>query len=315
MTPPVSTSARAKTNEADPAVAAELGCASVAFPAISTGVYGYPLDLAARTALRATADSLAELFQIELVTFVLFGHWMEMRARKGTNEAMRALFDLVPPQATVLREGTDVTVVAVGHLVHDALAVAEELAGTVSVEVFDPRWLYPLDRAGLEPAALRGYHTRAAGHLQVTAATAAGLADAGVASEPAALAYGLGFVPLTAECFDLVIPAGQAGSREVDALLKVLAQFDKQVDGLAMLFFGGVGVCLGPFGLLAGYFGVVLGLGFVALESQPALAVRQHQLGPARLLPSHFCRNLLVDPVDQGVDVRHGIVLLSRWGD
>jgi O-acetyl-ADP-ribose deacetylase (regulator of RNase III) len=55
------------------AVAAELGCASVAFPAISTGVYGYPLDLAARTALRATADSLAELSQIELVTFVLFG--------------------------------------------------------------------------------------------------------------------------------------------------------------------------------------------------------------------------------------------------
>jgi pyruvate dehydrogenase E1 component beta subunit len=43
------------------------------------------------------------------------------------------------------REGTDVTVVAIGHLVHDALAVAEELDGEVSVEVFDPRTLYPLD--------------------------------------------------------------------------------------------------------------------------------------------------------------------------
>ena len=41
--------------------------------------------------------------------------------------------------------GTDVTVVAVGHLVHDALAVAEELADEVSVEVFDPRTLYPFD--------------------------------------------------------------------------------------------------------------------------------------------------------------------------
>ncbi|MFI0944271.1 alpha-ketoacid dehydrogenase subunit beta [Streptomyces sp. NPDC021020] len=49
----------------------------------------------------------------------------------------------------VHRAGTDVTVVAVGHLVHDALAVAEELAGTVSVEVFDPRSLYPFDWAGL----------------------------------------------------------------------------------------------------------------------------------------------------------------------
>ena len=45
-----------------------------------------------------------------LVTFVLFGHWMEMRSRRGTNEALRALFDLVPPQATVLRDGEEVTI-------------------------------------------------------------------------------------------------------------------------------------------------------------------------------------------------------------
>jgi acetoin:2,6-dichlorophenolindophenol oxidoreductase subunit beta len=42
-----------------------------------------------------------------------------------------------------------VTVVAVGHLVHDALAVAEELAGTIDVEVFDPRTLHPFDWPGL----------------------------------------------------------------------------------------------------------------------------------------------------------------------
>jgi acetoin:2,6-dichlorophenolindophenol oxidoreductase subunit beta len=39
----------------------------------------------------------------------------------------------------------DVTVVAVGHLVHDALAVAEELANEISMEIFDPRTLYPFD--------------------------------------------------------------------------------------------------------------------------------------------------------------------------
>jgi putative molybdopterin biosynthesis protein len=44
-----------------------------------------------------------------------------------------------------------------------------------------------------------------------------------VASEPAALAYGLGFVPFADERFDLVIAAGQIGSREVDALLRVLS--------------------------------------------------------------------------------------------
>ena len=40
-----------------------------------------------------------------LVTFVLFGHWMEMRSGRGTNDALQALFDLVPPQATVIRDG------------------------------------------------------------------------------------------------------------------------------------------------------------------------------------------------------------------
>jgi Cu2+-exporting ATPase len=44
-----------------------------------------------------------------LVTFVLFGHWMEMRSRRGTNDALRALFDLVPPQATVFRDGDEIT--------------------------------------------------------------------------------------------------------------------------------------------------------------------------------------------------------------
>ena len=45
------------------------------------------------------------------------------------------------------RGGTDVTVVAVGHLVQEALALAEELEGEVSVEVLDPRTLYPFDWA------------------------------------------------------------------------------------------------------------------------------------------------------------------------
>jgi acetoin:2,6-dichlorophenolindophenol oxidoreductase subunit beta len=43
------------------------------------------------------------------------------------------------------REGSDVTVVAVGHLVHDALAVAAALEAEISVEVFDPRSLLPFD--------------------------------------------------------------------------------------------------------------------------------------------------------------------------
>jgi putative molybdopterin biosynthesis protein len=79
-----------------------------------------------------------------------------------------------------------------------------------------------LDGAGIDARQVPGYETTAAGHLQVADAIAAGLADAGVACEPAALAYGLAFIPLAAERFDLVIPSVHAGSREVQALIKVL---------------------------------------------------------------------------------------------
>jgi pyruvate dehydrogenase E1 component beta subunit len=51
--------------------------------------------------------------------------------------------------AAVLREGRDVTVVAVSRLVHEALAAAERLAAEdgIEVEVIDPRTLVPLDLA------------------------------------------------------------------------------------------------------------------------------------------------------------------------
>ena len=49
-------------------VAAELGARSVAFPAISTGIYGFPLERAAPIALRVAGES-----SIELIRFVLHG--------------------------------------------------------------------------------------------------------------------------------------------------------------------------------------------------------------------------------------------------
>jgi O-acetyl-ADP-ribose deacetylase (regulator of RNase III) len=55
-------------------VAADLGCRSVAFPAISTGVYGYPVELAAPVAVAAVRQAARP--PVELVRFVLFsdGH-------------------------------------------------------------------------------------------------------------------------------------------------------------------------------------------------------------------------------------------------
>jgi O-acetyl-ADP-ribose deacetylase (regulator of RNase III) len=52
-------------------VADELGARTVAFPAISTGVYGYPLELAGPVAIRSVVE--ADTSSVEEVRFVLFG--------------------------------------------------------------------------------------------------------------------------------------------------------------------------------------------------------------------------------------------------
>jgi Cu2+-exporting ATPase len=58
-----------------------------------------------------------------LASFVLLGHWFEMRARGGANDAIRALLDLAPPKALVLRDGDPVEVPTAEVQVGDLLLV------------------------------------------------------------------------------------------------------------------------------------------------------------------------------------------------
>jgi O-acetyl-ADP-ribose deacetylase (regulator of RNase III) len=55
------------------ALAEENGAASVAFPAISTGVFGYPVEEAAEVALRTVREEAEGLQTVRLIRFVLFG--------------------------------------------------------------------------------------------------------------------------------------------------------------------------------------------------------------------------------------------------
>ena len=58
-----------------------------------------------------------------LTTFVLLGHWFEMRARGGANDAIRALMDLAPPMATVLRHGAELVVPTAEVVVDDLVLI------------------------------------------------------------------------------------------------------------------------------------------------------------------------------------------------
>jgi len=121
-------------------------------------------------------------------------------------------------EGLVLRPDLAGRVSGLGDVARAGLRVVNREPGSEARRVLDRE----LARHGIDTGEVCGYGTSATGHLQVASAIAAGLADVGVASEPAALAYGLAFIPLAAERFDLVIPVGHAGSREVQALLKVL---------------------------------------------------------------------------------------------
>lgn len=55
------------------ALAEENGLGSIAFPAISTGVFGYPVEEAARVALRTGMEEAEGLRSVRLIRFVLFG--------------------------------------------------------------------------------------------------------------------------------------------------------------------------------------------------------------------------------------------------
>jgi Cu2+-exporting ATPase len=58
-----------------------------------------------------------------LATFVLLGHWFEMRARGGANDAIRALLDLAPSKASVIRDGKEIEIPTGDVVVGDLLLV------------------------------------------------------------------------------------------------------------------------------------------------------------------------------------------------
>ena len=88
---------------------------------IATGVLAAYLFSVLLTIIRPESETFYEAAAL-LVTFVLFGHWMEMKSRRGTSDALRALFDLVPPQARVIRNGKEMIILSM-EIIHNDVVV------------------------------------------------------------------------------------------------------------------------------------------------------------------------------------------------
>jgi molybdate-binding protein len=111
------------------------------------------------------------------------------------------------------------TVHSLGEALELGLVLVNREPGSEARRLLD----VALGELGAKPAELKGYDSACSAHLLVASSIAAGLGDIGVASEPAALAYGLGFVPWQEEICELHVPRSLLGTPEVRALLDVLA--------------------------------------------------------------------------------------------
>ncbi len=60
---------------------------------------------------------------VVLLAFVLFGHWLEMRARAGASDAIKALLDLTPPKATVIRDGQPIEISTSEVVIDDVVLI------------------------------------------------------------------------------------------------------------------------------------------------------------------------------------------------
>ena len=87
---------------------------------------------------------------------------------------------------------------------------------------------------GLQSQRIKGYKRELPGHLEIAEAIASAQADAGVTIRVAAEAYGLAFIPLREERYDLVVLEYESGLGPVKAMLEALnsRRFAREINQL-----------------------------------------------------------------------------------
>ena len=140
-------------------------------------------------------------------------------AKAGEGNAVFAF--AVWEQGLVVGRGNPKRLRAVEHLARRGVRLANREKGSGSRQLLDAR----LKAAGVSGKSIAGYSdVPAAGHLAAAWRVYAGLADCCVATASAARAFGLDFIALTRERYDLVVPRRHLEFAPVQRLLETLSQ-------------------------------------------------------------------------------------------
>lgn len=121
-------------------------------------------------------------------------------------------------QGLVLAAGNPKGIRDAADLVRKGVTIINREKGAGSRELLDTK----LREAGVKPEQVRGYDLEAMGHLPAALAVNMNEADACIATRSAARAFGLHFIPLATERYDLVIRRTYARLTAVEALLDAL---------------------------------------------------------------------------------------------
>ena len=124
-------------------------------------------------------------------------------------------------EGLVVARGNPKTIRAVDDLARPGVTLANREKGSGSRQLLDRC----LKAAGIPPRAVGGYHGETtAGHLAAAWRVRAALADCCVATSSAARVFGLDFVPLATERYDLVMRKERLELASVERLLDTIAQ-------------------------------------------------------------------------------------------
>ncbi|MCA1960528.1 MAG: molybdopterin biosynthesis protein [Desulfomonile sp.] len=190
-------------------LANELGPHSIFLSSSNVGSLGGLLALKSRSSHFAPSH----LLDLETGQY----NWSYIR-RYIPDIPVRVFHGVMREQGFMVAKGNPKSIKCFQDLVRDDVTFVNRQAGAGTRVLLD----YHLDRLGIDPERITGYHLEEYTHTSVAVAVLSGVADVGMGVLAAARALDLDFIPVAVEQYDLVIPEEFMGDEKIRIMLDVM---------------------------------------------------------------------------------------------